>query len=67
MVTKEDLKQIVMLTYLTDSMLDQLAHIIDILKFDHKYPASIGVTNLVIKKLTIRMVIEDITTESVVD
>ena len=34
MVTKEDLKQIVMLTYLTDSMLDQLAHIIDILKFD---------------------------------
>ena len=34
MVTREDLKQIVMLTYLTDSMLDNLAQIIDILKFD---------------------------------
>ena len=34
MVTIEDLKQIVMLTYLTDSMLDNLAQIIDILKFD---------------------------------
>ncbi|MGD8990259.1 MAG: cyclic nucleotide-binding domain-containing protein [Desulfobacterales bacterium] len=34
MVTREDLKQIVMLTYLTDPMLDHLAQIIDILKFD---------------------------------
>ena len=34
MVIREDLKQIVMLTYLTDSMLDNLAQIIDILKFD---------------------------------
>ena len=34
MVTGEDLKQIVMLTYLTDSMLDNLSQIIDILKFD---------------------------------
>ena len=34
MITKEDLKQIVMLTYLTDSMLDNLAQIIDLLKFD---------------------------------
>jgi CRP-like cAMP-binding protein len=34
MVTKEDLKQIVMLTFLTDSMLDNLAQIIDVLKFD---------------------------------
>lgn len=34
MVTGEDLKQIVMLTYLTESMLDKLAQIIDILKFD---------------------------------
>ena len=34
MITKEDLKQIVMLTYLTDPMLDNLAQIIDILKFD---------------------------------
>lgn len=34
MVTKEDLKQIVMLTYLTDAMLDNLAQIVDILKFD---------------------------------
>lgn len=34
MVTREDLKQIVMLTYLTDLMLDNLAQIIDILKFD---------------------------------
>ena len=34
MVTREDLKQIVMLTYLTDSMLDNLVQIIDILKFD---------------------------------
>ena len=34
MLTKEDLKQIVMLTYLTDPMLDRLAAIVDILKFD---------------------------------
>ena len=34
MITKEDLKQIVMLTYLTDPMLDNLAQITDILKFD---------------------------------
>jgi CRP-like cAMP-binding protein len=34
MITREDLKQIVMLTYLTDPMLDQLAQIIDVLKFD---------------------------------
>lgn len=34
MITKEELKQIVMLTYLTDPMLDNLAQIIDILKFD---------------------------------
>jgi CRP-like cAMP-binding protein len=34
MITKEDLKQIVMLTYLTDPMLDNLAQIIDFLKFD---------------------------------
>jgi CRP-like cAMP-binding protein len=35
MVTGEDLKQIVMLTYLTDPMLENLAEIIDILKFDN--------------------------------
>jgi len=35
MVTREDLKQIVMLSYLTDPMLDNLAQIIDVLKFDH--------------------------------
>ena len=34
MVTREDLKQIVILTYLTDPMLDNLAQIIDIMKFD---------------------------------
>ena len=34
MINKEDLKQIVMLTYLTDSMLDNLAQIIDFLKFE---------------------------------
>ena len=34
MVTREDLKQIVMLTYLTGPMLDNLAQIIDTLKFD---------------------------------
>ena len=34
MVTREDLKQIVMLTYLTDPMLDNLAQIVDLLKFD---------------------------------
>ena len=35
MITKEDLKQIVMLTYLTDPMLEELLQIIDVLKFDH--------------------------------
>jgi CRP-like cAMP-binding protein len=34
MITKDDLKQIVMLTYLTDPMLDNLVQIIDLLKFD---------------------------------
>lgn len=34
MITPTDLKQIVMLTYLTDPMLDDLAQIIDVLKFD---------------------------------
>lgn len=34
MATKEELKQIVMLTYLTDPMLDNLAQIVDLLKFD---------------------------------
>ena len=34
MITREDLKQIVMLTYLTDPMLDKLAQIIDVLRFD---------------------------------
>ena len=34
MVTRNDLKQIVMLTYLTDAMLDDLAQIVDVLKFD---------------------------------
>ena len=34
MVTKEDLKQIIMLTYLTDSMLEELARIVDVLTFD---------------------------------
>lgn len=34
MITREDLKQIVMLTYLTDSMLDNLAKIVDSQKFD---------------------------------
>ena len=34
MVTRDDLKQIVMLTFLTDPMLDRLAEIIDVLKFD---------------------------------
>jgi len=34
MITGEDLKQIVMLTYLTDPMLDSLTQIIDVLKFD---------------------------------
>ena len=34
MITKKDLKQIVMLTYLTDPMLDKLSQIIDFLKFD---------------------------------
>jgi CRP-like cAMP-binding protein len=34
MITKDDLKQIVMLTYLTEPMLDRLAQIVDVLKFD---------------------------------
>ena len=34
MITRQDLKQIVMLTYLTDPMLDNLAQIVDVLKFD---------------------------------
>lgn len=34
MITREDLKQIVMLTYLTDPMLDSLAQVVDVLKFD---------------------------------
>lgn len=34
MLTGADLKQIVMLTYLTDPMLDRLAQIVDVLKFD---------------------------------
>jgi CRP-like cAMP-binding protein len=34
MITRKDLKQIVMLTYLTDPMLDKLTHIIDVLRFD---------------------------------
>ena len=34
MVTKEDLNKIVMLTYLTDSMLDKLIRIIDVLNFE---------------------------------
>ncbi len=34
MIAIEDLKQIVMLTYLTDPMLDNLAKIIDVLRFD---------------------------------
>jgi CRP-like cAMP-binding protein len=33
-ITRTDLKQIVMLTYLSDPMLDDLAKIIDVLKFD---------------------------------
>ena len=36
MVTKDDLKQIVMLTYLTDSMLEKLTRIVDILNFDEE-------------------------------
>ena len=34
MVNRDDLKRIVMLTYLTDPMLDNLARIVDVLKFD---------------------------------
>ncbi len=34
MINREGLKQIVMLTYLTDPMLDSLAQIVDVLKFD---------------------------------
>lgn len=33
-MTREELKQIVMLTYLTDPMLDRLCQIIDVLNFD---------------------------------
>lgn len=36
MITRQDLKSIVMLTYLTDSMLDKLAQIVDLLKFDQE-------------------------------
>ena len=36
MVQRDDLKQIVMLTYLSDEMLDQLTTIVDILKFDRE-------------------------------
>ena len=34
MISREDLKQIVMLTYLTDPMLDRFAQIVDLLRFD---------------------------------
>ncbi len=34
MITRDELKQIVMLTYLTDPMLDNLVQIIDVLRFD---------------------------------
>ena len=34
MMTRDELKQIVMLTYLTDPMLDSLCQIIDVLNFD---------------------------------
>lgn len=34
MISREDLKQIVMLTYLTDAMIDNLSQIVDVLKFD---------------------------------
>ena len=34
MVTKDDLKQVVMLTYLTDPMLEKLSEIVDLLRFD---------------------------------
>ena len=34
MLNRDDLKRIVMLTYLTDPMLDRLAAIVDVLKFD---------------------------------
>ena len=36
MLTKDDLKRIIMLTHLTDSMLDRLAAIVDVLKFDEE-------------------------------
>ena len=36
MVQRDDLKQIVMLTYLSDEMLDHLTTIVDILKFDRE-------------------------------
>ena len=34
MLNRDDLKRIIMLTYLTDPMLDSLAAIVDVLKFD---------------------------------
>ena len=36
MLNRDDLKRIVMLTYLTDPMLDRLAAIVDVLKFDEE-------------------------------
>ena len=36
MITRENLKQIVMLTYLTDDMLDELIPITELLQFDEK-------------------------------
>ena len=36
MLTRDDLKRIIMLTHLTDSMLDRLAAIVDVLKFDEE-------------------------------
>ena len=36
MITRENLKQIVMLTYLTDDMLDELIPITELLQYDEK-------------------------------
>ena len=36
MLTKDDLKRILMLTHLTDAMLDRLATIVDVLKFEEE-------------------------------
>ena len=36
MFNRDDLKRIVMLTYLTDAMLDRLSAIVDVLKFDEE-------------------------------